>query len=711
MEQRRFILFIASSALFMLLWMRFGPKPVVPPPGPANNAAGQQAEEPAEDEKADPADPAVVADAADEEPTPPADDEAADQPPPADLKLPEFPRRTVTLGSDERDSDYFLQVELTTTGAAIVSATLSDERYITADGKREPLKVVGNNPDTTLKTLAVEVEKIEEALPGDLTLADVDWEIVDKSDTSVTFRYPDPAGRFEIRKHFEIQPGDPENPDGDTAGYLVRFDVEFVNLTNETQTLNYRLQGPVGVPLENADNTRTFTEIKVGTVEDPGDPVQLTAKTLVGQVEDKIQNNDPAAVDTWREPLKYIGVDVQYFAALLFPRDEQAKDHDGDGAPDPYFKESTPQLVHQAQEPEQSDISVTMRSRDLILAPGGSEQHEFELFLGPKRSELLQPLDAGGVITFGWFTPISIGMVYMLNFFHHAFGLPYALAIVVLTLIVRACMFPITRKQAAGAKKMKELQPKLQEIKAKYAKEPEKFWKAQRELFRKHNYSPMAGCLPLFLQLPIFIGLYNALNYDVDLRMVEFLWIDNLAAPDAIFSFGFEVPFLHWTDFNLLPVITIVLWVIQQKLFMPPATSPEQELQYKMMSWMMIVVGLMIYRVPAGLCVYFITSTMWGITERKILDWKKDDEPSSQPQAAIVESTVSKTSDEPEQPKRQGFFAKLIEAADQARAEAARNGRNGNAANSQNSARGATERNSPNSGKKRSRKKGRSRHR
>ena len=168
---------------------------------------------------------------------------------------------------------------------------------------------------------------------------------------------------------------------------------------------------------------------------------------------------------------------------------------------------------------------------------------------------------------------------------------------------------------------MKELQPKINELKKKYAKDKEKFARAQMELMSKHNYNPLAGCLPLIFQLPIFIGLYTALNSSIDLRMAPFFYISNLAAPDAIIpdAFGVSLPLLG-KDLNLLPLITIVLFVAQQKLFMPPPADAQQAQQYKFMNIMMIVFGVMFYRVPAGLCVYFIASSLWGIGERKLLD-------------------------------------------------------------------------------------------
>ena len=101
------------------------------------------------------------------------------------------------------------------------------------------------------------------------------------------------------------------------------------------------------------------------------------------------------------------------------------------------------------------------------------------------------------------------------------------------------------------------------------------------------------------------------------------LWIDNLAAPDALYDmseWGIDLPFLG-SDFNLLPLITVVLFYAQQKMFMPPPTTDEMAMQQKMMNFMMIFMGFLFYRVPAGLCVYFIASSAWGMSERKLLEF------------------------------------------------------------------------------------------
>ena len=198
----------------------------------------------------------------------------------------------------------------------------------------------------------------------------------------------------------------------------------------------------------------------------------------------------------------------------------------------------------------------------------------------------------------------------------------YGIAIILLTITVRLLLFPLSRKQAMSAKKMQDLQPRLTELKEKYKDDKERFTKEQFALFRANKVNPMGGCLLALIQLPIFVGLWQALNNSVALRHAPFLWIDNLAAPDMLFKFPFEIPLIGGflgPYFNLLPFAVVALMLVQMKLFTPPATTPDQEMSQKMMKYMMVFMSFMFYKVPSGLGIYFITSSTWAICERLLL--------------------------------------------------------------------------------------------
>jgi YidC/Oxa1 family membrane protein insertase len=237
-----------------------------------------------------------------------------------------------------------------------------------------------------------------------------------------------------------------------------------------------------------------------------------------------------------------------------------------------------------------------------------------------------------GLVDYGWFHWVAVPMVKMLHFFYAVFR-NYGIAIILLTAVVRLCMFPLSRKQALGAQKMQELQPEIKKLQEKFKNNVEGRTKAQQELFRKHNYNPLGGCLLVFFQLPVFVALYRSLMVDVELRQAPLIsesirWCSNLAAPDMLYDWSRFMP--DWVVsgsgmlglgpyFNILPILTIVFFLWQQKKMMPPPTDENAAMQQKVMKYMMVFMGILFYKVASGLCLYFIVSSLWGMGERKFL--------------------------------------------------------------------------------------------
>lgn len=546
-------------------------------------------------------------------------------------KLPANPHDAeVLLGSTDDESGFFLQAKLTTEGAAVREIVLNDKRYCVLHQPGVPLSLVGevaapashlvDHPQSasTFRTLQTSVDVVDKQLEEFKTSLDrLDWKIVDQDPDrkSVSFRINSPDGQFEITKRYALKRFEKEDKDKaensrdvNSKGYQLTLDLTIKNLSDARQTVAYTLQGPVGLPLEDTESSRSkYQDLRMGFLTKDGS-VKSSSKTALQIVKEERSNK----VEEWRTPVRYIGVDIQYFAALLVPQEDQAKDS--------YIAISRPGLLRTAKEEAQSEISVGLTSSSLVLEAGKSVTHQWAMYAGPKRETLLYPFDAGTIVDFGFASAIARGMLWLLKFFHFSIGLPWVLSIVALTVLVRACMFPISKKQAASAKIMKALRPKIAEIKKKYGDDKQKFTKAQFELFNKYGYNPFSGCLPLFLQLPIFIGLYNSLNSAVELRMASFLWIDNLAGPDKLTELPFDIPFLGTDDLNLLPILTTILYIIQSKILAPPAMDEQAEMQMKMMPYMMAFMGFLFYKVPSGLCVYFIASSLWGMAERKLLD-------------------------------------------------------------------------------------------
>jgi len=283
------------------------------------------------------------------------------------------------------------------------------------------------------------------------------------------------------------------------------------------------------------------------------------------------------------------------------------------------------------------------------------------VFFGPKDPQVLSVYGLDSLIEYGW--PIFALPAKLLRLVLNGLygitaliGMPnYGISIILLTVIVRTCMIPVSLKQARSAAKMQELAPEVQKIKDKFPDDPMKQHTAVQELYKKHDFNMFGGCLPVFIQLPIFIGLYRCLSVDIDLRDAALFpglaWASNLAGPDKLFRWDSWMPTFLADEadgylgpfFNVFPLITVTLFLIQQKMFTPPATDEQTKMQQQMMTYMTVFMGVMFYKVPAGLCIYFITSSLWGIAERKLL-------PKAQPKE-------NKPSDAGE---GGGLFAKLL---------------------------------------------------
>ena len=290
-----------------------------------------------------------------------------------------------------------------------------------------------------------------------------------------------------------------------------------------------------------------------------------------------------------------------------------------------------------------------MTRKPVELAPGQSQNDSYVIFIGPKRPDLLAQYKAADdpnyslkdIIYYGmWpFGAVARGMLSILHFFYGIVG-NYGIAIIMLTVLVRGAMFPISFKQTQNMARMQALKPEMDRINEKYKTDMQKRSQAMQELYRKHKINPLGGCLPVFLQLPIFIGLYRSLMVDVELRQSPLFgqairWCSNLAAPDMLYNWSWFMPaFVNNGEgifglgpyFNVLPLVTVVLFLVTQKMSMPEPTNEQAAMQQKMMKYMTIFMGLMFYKVASGLCLYFIASSLWGIGERQLLKKAKPED-------------------------------------------------------------------------------------
>ncbi|MFM7185163.1 MAG: YidC/Oxa1 family insertase periplasmic-domain containing protein [Planctomycetota bacterium] len=460
---------------------------------------------------------------------------------------------------------------------------------------------------------------------GGLELADVDWQLEETGDpTRVRFVRTLPGG-LTVAKEYRLPAG--AETAGD-AGYGLQLVVE-LRAADQDAVVTYALDGPTGLPTEgwwysqrvSRDwGTLAVRDVAVRFVGKPGTMIS-GLKIADGKLE------HPSSRIGEGTPLSFAGVDALYFAAAAIP--------DQTGAARPALAEVRPLVVGEVPAAARKKlVNVTSRlvSQDLVVPAGSTTAHHYRIFAGPKRPELLRQYGAAesgmdDLVYYGWFGWVAHLMIAILHALHAVIG-NYGLAILLLTVLVRGAMFPVSRKQAISSQKMQELQPEMKAINEKYADDPTKKTQATQELWKKHNYNPMGGCLLVFFQIPIFMGLYRSLATDVELRQAPLFssairWCSNLAAPDMLWDWSKYLPsFLTapegWLGpfLNLFPLVTIGLFLWQQKLFMPPAVDEQQKVQQQVMNYMMWFMALMFFKVPCGLCLYFIASSLWGIAER-----------------------------------------------------------------------------------------------
>ena len=450
-------------------------------------------------------------------------------------------------------------------------------------------------------------------------------------ETTIGSSAMEPLGGMPIRmaRSFTIRPG----------SYVVDMDLEVVNLGDKPQKLAIRLEGPNGVTTEgwwysnkispNWFDTPAACDIRFSTSASKDQFIGGVGilKQVRKTPEDPELGVFASSGSEAERDLKYIGLDAQYFAVAYQP----GADKKSLGT----FARASAVIVADEKAIERHkeravNTSFYLNGKAIEVAPGQGIQQSLTMFAGPKEPELLESHGLGSFVYYGMFSFFSSLLSGLLHILRGIVG-NYAVAIVLLTVIVRGCMFPLSRNAAVNAQRMQELAPEMKKIAEKYKDDMEGRLKAQQALQKRVGFNPLAGCLPMFLQLPIFMGLYRALSVDIDLRQKPMWdpngWASNLAAPDQFLYWGDWMPDMiagrgtGWLGpyLNILPIFVVVLFITQQKLFMPPATDEQTAMTQKVMTIMTLFMGLFFFRVPAGLCIYFISSSIWGIAERLLV--------------------------------------------------------------------------------------------
>jgi len=276
-------------------------------------------------------------------------------------------------------------------------------------------------------------------------------------------------------------------------------------------------------------------------------------------------------------------------------------------------------------------VSVNLKGAKNIIPPAQSGSFKYNLFIGPKDYSMLkkQGLSLEEAVEFESVIPglkwLSIGLLICIKFLHQ-FVANYGVAIILVTILIKAIFYPLTKKALSLLPECRKLQPQIQELQTKYKGNQEKLNQEMAELYKREHYNPMSGCLPMLIQLPLFFAMYNLFNNHFELRGASFIpgWIYDLSQPEAIVSFGgFRVPLLGWTALRALPIIYLVSQLLYGKFTQQPQTQQNQQAaaQMKLMTFgMPIIFFFILYDVPSGLLIYWIVNNVITIIQQMIIN-------------------------------------------------------------------------------------------
>ena len=467
--------------------------------------------------------------------------------------LPSVPERTAVLESDE------VKVEVSTYGAVVKRVTLKD--YAQNRGA-----VSADNPSVTL-------DFADSPLGAGATLEA--FELTQADATSATFR----AGERE--RVITLK-----------AGYLIELRDRGIS---GPLSLGVMRMGDSKNDLISVDSWSLAAANGKGGVVHHGDDDSPLKPYLAGSLgggcsSSKSAAGMPAKVTVgYPGAQRYVALKNRFFVTALAEASE----------PNAGFTATVTRDVR-AEHYRPERVAATVD----FAGTGATRTATF--FVGPKRQALLWQLGMKDVMEFGMWRWVCYPLVWVLNLFH-SWVPNYGIAIILLTILVRLVFWPLTRKSTEGMKKMQEIQPLMKELQQKYKDNPQRLQQETWQLYREKKVNPLSSCLPMLIQIPVFIALFNVLRSAVELRYAPFLWIGDLSEPEGLLAAYF--PF---GGLNLLPVLMAVTTGLQSYFTPSGGDKNQQKMMMVMMPAMMLV---MFYSFPSALSLYWFLSNLFSIVQ------------------------------------------------------------------------------------------------
>lgn len=362
-----------------------------------------------------------------------------------------------------------------------------------------------------------------------------------------------------------------------------------------TKTFTFRSDSyafDLAVKAENRSKQNLEGQLDLGLVsdysgEDPGRFNFLGFHASVNSRIEQYKTGSLKELKTFPGKVDWAGLDEGYFMTAMVPL-------------------AAPKAFLTVKEPHPGPMDVVIRTPE-NLAPGQDAALSFALYFGPKELADLKALNQGleRAVDFGWFQFLAVPLLYLLNFFHKYVN-NYGWAIIILTVVIRVLFFYPNHKSYKSMKEMQKLQPKVAKLREKYKDDKETMNKELMALYRTFKVNPLAGCLPMAIQLPFFIALYNVLGYAIELRHTPFIstlpftnivWLADLSSKDPLL---------------ITPLVMGATMFIQQKM----TPSPGDPTQAKMMMFLPIIFTFMFLNFASGLVLYWLVNNVLSIIQQ-----------------------------------------------------------------------------------------------
>jgi YidC/Oxa1 family membrane protein insertase len=457
---------------------------------------------------------------------------------------------------------------VSTAGGGIQSFTLS--RYNEHPGpKGKPLDIIGSGGKRPLP-LELYLEENQPAFPAqpvfasdaseEITLAAGEKKSVSLSWTSssgvrITREYTFTGGRYDFDVAQKVT-------NGKTGSLRLTPGIELSQVfAGELGGDSYSFKGAV------VNSGGKIDRLKFGKIED-------------GDIE--------------KVPVRWAAADAKYFSLIAIPGQE-------------WRLAKTSMLGEQG-------IRIALAGSPTVLGPSEVFSFSVRAFMGPKEYNILDATakDLEKLVDYGWFAFLAKPLVWLLTLSNRVTG-NYGIDIILLTILIKIAFYPLTKKSMASMKKMQELGPIMKKIKEKYKDDKARQQQETMNLYKTYKINPMSGCLPMLLQIPVFIALYKGLLVAIELRHAPFmLWINDLSAPEHLWDIavaGYTLPI------RLLPVLMGVSMFVQQRLSPTGGMDPTQQ---KMMMFLPLIFTFMFWGFPTGLTIYWLMNNLLSIGQQLI---------------------------------------------------------------------------------------------